>query len=123
MTEQTPIGLNSVPFRIKNPELIPAERYYDQTFFEAEKKNLWPHVWQIACRQEEIATVGDFVNYKLFDESILVTRTAEDRIQAFYNTCQHRGRRFCLPAMAWRLSRLRHLHHRRQRQLQRAHPP
>jgi hypothetical protein len=27
-----------VPFRVKDRLLIPAERYYDQAFFEAEKK-------------------------------------------------------------------------------------
>lgn len=47
-------ALSNVPFRIANPELIPAERYYDPGFFEAEKQHLWPHVWQMACRLEEI---------------------------------------------------------------------
>jgi phenylpropionate dioxygenase-like ring-hydroxylating dioxygenase large terminal subunit len=72
---------------------IPAESWTSPQGLRLEKERMWPLVWQMACRIEEIPNVGDFVNYKLFDESILVTRTAEDRIQAFYNTCRHRGRR------------------------------
>ena len=90
MTEQTPIGLNSVPFRIKNPELIPAERYYDETFFEAEKKHLWPHVWQMACRLEEIPEVGDYTVYNLLDKSIIMIHT-KDGVKGFLNACRHRG--------------------------------
>jgi len=74
-------------------DYIPAESWTSPQSVQLEKERMWPLVWQMACRVEEIPKVGDFVNYKIFDESILVTRTAEDRIQAFYNTCQHRGRR------------------------------
>ena len=52
--------LAKVPHRITDPELIPAERYYDPDFFELEKQKLWPHVWQMACRLEEIPNVGDY---------------------------------------------------------------
>lgn len=75
------------------PDFIPASDYVSPDVLKLEKERMWPHVWQIACREEEIPKVGDFVNYKIFDESILITRTAPDRIKAFYNVCQHRGRR------------------------------
>lgn len=74
-------------------DFIPAADYISPEMLKLEKERMWPKVWQMACRVEEIPKVGDFVNYEIFDESILVTRTAEDRIQAFYNACQHRGRR------------------------------
>ncbi|MBX3511493.1 MAG: aromatic ring-hydroxylating dioxygenase subunit alpha [Hyphomonadaceae bacterium] len=67
--------------------------YSSPELLRLEKERLWPKIWQMACREEEIPHVGDFVNYKIFGESILVTRTGEHRIQAFYNVCQHRGRR------------------------------
>ncbi|WP_414900234.1 aromatic ring-hydroxylating oxygenase subunit alpha [Sphingomonas flavalba] len=74
-------------------ELSPNFDYGSRDVLDLEKTRLWPKVWQMACRVEQIPKVGDFVNYQIFDESILVTRTAPDRIQAFYNACQHRGRR------------------------------
>jgi phenylpropionate dioxygenase-like ring-hydroxylating dioxygenase large terminal subunit len=74
-------------------DFIPADAYLSPELVKLEKERLWPKVWQMACRVEEIPKVGDFVNYKICDDSILITRTAEDRIQAFYNVCQHRGRK------------------------------
>ena len=62
-------ALETVPHRITNPELIPAERYFDPAFFELEKEKLWPHVWQMACRLEEIPEVGDYVEYSIFEKT------------------------------------------------------
>jgi phenylpropionate dioxygenase-like ring-hydroxylating dioxygenase large terminal subunit len=74
-------------------DYIPAADYRDEDITRLEKTRLWPRVWQIACRMEEIPNVGDFVNYEIFDESILVVRTGADSFRAFYNVCMHRGRR------------------------------
>ncbi len=84
--------LESVPFRITNPELIPTERYYDPEFFELEKKHLWPHVWQMACRLEEIPEVGDYTVYTILEHSVIMVHT-KDGVKAFKNACRHRGLR------------------------------
>ena len=74
---------------------IPAKEYRSPAWDEAERDKLWPHVWQMACRESEIESAGKFVAYEILDESILVVRTGDgvDDIDAFYNVCQHRGRR------------------------------
>ncbi|HSD10315.1 MAG TPA: aromatic ring-hydroxylating dioxygenase subunit alpha [Candidatus Binatia bacterium] len=73
--------------------LIPKERYVSRAFLDLEMERLWPRVWQIACREEELAEVGDYVEYVIGDQSILVVRSASKAIQAFFNTCLHRGTR------------------------------
>jgi phenylpropionate dioxygenase-like ring-hydroxylating dioxygenase large terminal subunit len=73
--------------------MIPKDVYFSREVAELEKERLWPHVWQVACRQEELASVGSFVTYEILDESVILIRTAEDRLQAFHNACRHRGRR------------------------------
>ena len=73
--------------------VIPKERYVSREFFDLEMERLWPRVWQIACREEEIPEVGDYVTYDIVEESIIVARVAPDRIAAYYNACRHRGRR------------------------------
>ena len=83
-------ALAEVPFRITNPELIPAERYHDPDFFAAEKKHLWPHVWQMACRLEEIPEVGDYTVYTILDRSVIMIHT-RDGVKGFLNACRHRG--------------------------------
>ena len=83
-------ALAKVPFRITDPEMIPAERYYDPEFFELENKKLWPHVWQMACRLEEIPNVGDYTTYENLGHSVLLLHT-KDGVKAFKNACRHRG--------------------------------
>lgn len=83
-------ALDKVPFRITNPELIPSERYYDPAFFALEIEKVWPHVWQMACRLEEIPDLGDYVEYTILDKSVIVVNT-RNGVKAFHNACRHRG--------------------------------
>ena len=78
------------PFPITNPELVPAKRYYDDEFFRLEKEAVWPHVWQMACRLEEIPRIGDYTTYEIFDKSVILLNTNEG-VKAFHNACRHRG--------------------------------
>jgi nitrite reductase/ring-hydroxylating ferredoxin subunit len=78
---------------VEKPVLIPIEAYVSETYAREENEKLWPKVWQIACREEELKKVGDYVTYEILDESIIVVRSASDKISAYYNACKHRGRR------------------------------
>ncbi|MET0239368.1 MAG: aromatic ring-hydroxylating dioxygenase subunit alpha [Sphingobium sp.] len=78
------------PFQITDPERIPARRYYDQEFYDLEVERLWPHVWQMACRVEQVPEIGDWIEYKNLGKSVIVVRT-KDGIKAFDNACRHRG--------------------------------
>jgi phenylpropionate dioxygenase-like ring-hydroxylating dioxygenase large terminal subunit len=73
--------------------LVPKDRYTSRAFADLEMERLWPRIWQIACREEELATPGDFVEYAIGDQSILVVRTDTGAIAAFHNACLHRGTR------------------------------
>ena len=56
--------------------LIPKSRYLSREYLELEAEKLWPHVWQVACREEELPQVGDYVEYNIGDQSILVVRVS-----------------------------------------------
>ncbi len=77
----------------ERPTIIDIAAYTCPDYAKAEDGKLWAKVWQVACRAEELAKVGDYVTYDILDESIIVARVAEDRIAAYYNVCLHRGRR------------------------------
>jgi phenylpropionate dioxygenase-like ring-hydroxylating dioxygenase large terminal subunit len=79
-----------VPFAIEVPDRIPKQRYYDPEFFRLEAERLWPRVWQMACRLEEIPNVHDFVEYEILDQSVIVVHT-EAGVVALQNACRHRG--------------------------------
>ncbi len=84
-------GAQVVPWRVTSEIALPRERYFDRSFYELEKEKLWPHVWQMACRLEEIPNPGDFVEYEIVDQSILVVRQADGTVKAFENACRHRA--------------------------------
>jgi phenylpropionate dioxygenase-like ring-hydroxylating dioxygenase large terminal subunit len=73
------------------PDRVRKERYFDPEFFQLEAEQLWPRVWQMACRLEEIPQPNDFVEYEFLDQSVVVLRTADMGVRAFQNACRHRG--------------------------------
>lgn len=73
--------------------LVPKERYTSREFLELEYERLWSRVWQVACRGEELAETGDYLEYIIGDQSILVVRVAPGEVKAYYNCCLHRGTR------------------------------
>lgn len=78
---------------IEHPVRIGNEAYISDDYARAEAERLWPKVWQVACRVEEIEQPGDFVTYDIVDESIIVLRGQDGAIRAFHNQCRHRARR------------------------------
>lgn len=104
----------TIPHAIEHPARVPAQRYYSPQFAQLEKDHLWSRVWQMACRLEEIPRPGDFTEYTINDQSILVVRESDDSIKAYFNACRHRatalgngtgtfhGRQIVCPYHGWR---------------------
>jgi phenylpropionate dioxygenase-like ring-hydroxylating dioxygenase large terminal subunit len=80
-----------VPFAVELPDRIPKERYYDPDFFQQEVDLLWSRTWQMACRLEEIPEPGNFTEYQILDQSVIVVRTEDGGVRALQNVCRHRG--------------------------------
>ena len=88
-----PSFLNEEVWRDFGTAPLDAQRYTSQAFFDLEAQRLWPRVWQMACREEDIPTVGDAQVYDIVGKSFIVVRTAPDTFRAYYNSCPHRGRK------------------------------
>ncbi|MDE2303314.1 MAG: aromatic ring-hydroxylating dioxygenase subunit alpha [Sphingomonadales bacterium] len=89
------------PFNVPVEDLeravtYPTEAFLSRDYLEAEKHLLWPHVWQMAERIEDIPDVGDWFTYNVADDSIIILRVAPgdgaEALRAFHNVCPHRGR-------------------------------
>ncbi len=80
-----------VPFAITDPSFVPRERYFSRDFFELEKEYLWPHSWLMAARAEEIPNPGDFVEFEVAGNSILIVRQRDGSVKALHNACRHRA--------------------------------
>jgi phenylpropionate dioxygenase-like ring-hydroxylating dioxygenase large terminal subunit len=75
---------------------ISAERYTSPDYMAAERQKLWPRVWLLAGLEQDAAEPGDYFVFDLEPESIIVSRSDNGELGAFYNVCQHRGTRMLL---------------------------
>jgi nitrite reductase/ring-hydroxylating ferredoxin subunit len=91
--------------------VVPGTRYTSREFFDLEMEYLWPHVWQVACREEEIPNPGDYSEYTIGDQSILVVRSDAHVIRAFFNACPHRGTRLVSGVGSFAASQIRCPYH------------
>jgi Rieske 2Fe-2S family protein len=70
---------------------LPKEFYLDPEHFKKEMDVFFYNNWLYACRVDKVKNVGDYKVFDVGDQSIIITRSKDDKIQAFHNTCAHRG--------------------------------
>ena len=81
-----------IPSPAERPtDLIPAERYVSREWAQREWDNVWMHSWHLVCRDQDIPDVGDYIEFELGDQSVLLVRTDDDTVTGYYNSCLHRG--------------------------------
>jgi phenylpropionate dioxygenase-like ring-hydroxylating dioxygenase large terminal subunit len=73
-------------------EDLPIDRYTSREFFDLEVEKLWKKTWQMACRESQLRSAGDYFVYDIVNDSILLTRTDAGELKGYYNSCLHRGR-------------------------------
>jgi phenylpropionate dioxygenase-like ring-hydroxylating dioxygenase large terminal subunit len=73
-------------------ENLSTDRYLTREFHDLEVEKMWTKTWQMACRESEIANVGDYFVYDIAKYSIVITRNEKSELKGFYNSCLHRGR-------------------------------
>lgn len=71
--------------------LVPVTRYTSEEFRDQEFERLWPRVWQIACREDEVGSPGDYYEYLIGKHSILIIRDQDGNLNAVHNVCPHRA--------------------------------
>lgn len=91
--EAIPAVMREESFADLRDQPIDVERYTSRAFHDREVEKMWRKVWQMVGRAEQIPNVGDHLVYEIADDSLIVTRTSETEIKAYYNACLHRGTR------------------------------
>jgi Rieske 2Fe-2S family protein len=77
---------------------LPREAYFADSIWHREKERIFAHEWVCVGRAESLAAPGDYLVLEPAGESILVVRTKDGELRAFYNVCRHRGCRLVLDA-------------------------
>jgi Rieske 2Fe-2S family protein len=73
--------------------------YLDAAVFAADMQQVVGRKWLVAGHLDRVRTRGEYFLFKVGDESIIIIRSDDSTINAFYNVCRHRGSVICtLPA-------------------------
>ena len=70
---------------------IPAGRYTDQRFYDLEQKHIWRKTWLLAGHIDELPNKGSYQLWERAGQPVVLVNAGDGRINAFYNTCRHRG--------------------------------
>jgi Rieske 2Fe-2S family protein len=71
------------------------EFYCDDAVFAADMERVVGRKWIVAGHIDRVRHKGDYFLFKIGNESIIVVRSGESTINAFYNVCRHRGSLIC----------------------------
>src|SRR5680860_265744 len=74
---------------------LPASYYLDSDHHLRELNAIWYRQWVYVCRSEELASARDFRTFDIGSQSILIVRDENNDLNAFHNTCRHRGSELC----------------------------
>ncbi|MCF6300902.1 MAG: Rieske 2Fe-2S domain-containing protein [Proteobacteria bacterium] len=70
---------------------LPAIFYCDSEFHEIDKNAVLYRSWQLLGHISQLANTGDQVIGHIGDKPVLLVKTANNSIKAYYNVCRHRG--------------------------------
>ena len=70
---------------------IPAGRYTDPRFYQLEQEHLWRKTWLLAGHMDELPEPGCFRLWERAGQPVVLVHARSGEVNAFYNTCRHRG--------------------------------
>lgn len=80
--------------RAKNYSL-PAALYNDPQMYRIDIEEIFQKEWLFVGMSSEIPNRGDYFTVSIGQNPMLLVRDADGSINAFHNTCRHRGSRIC----------------------------
>lgn len=74
---------------------LPQPFYTDPDFFKVDMEQIWYRDWLFVGHDCEIPKTGNFITVQIGDYPIVIVRDRHGNINAFHNSCRHRGSRVC----------------------------
>ena len=74
-----------------NSQSLHADAYVDPVWFDHEMRTIFARTWQWVCHGEKVREAGQYTTAVIAGMPIMVVRTHNDELKAFYNVCKHRA--------------------------------
>ncbi len=81
---EPPVGFPKLPD-------LPGGRYTDPRFYALEQQHIWRKSWLLAGHIDEIPEPGCFRLWETAGQPVVLVHADSGSVNAFYNTCSHRG--------------------------------
>ena len=72
---------------------IPAPWYFDTRIAQLERDSVFAGNWQVVGRLDQAAEPGQFFTMNINGEPLLIVRSEDRALRAFYNVCRHHAAR------------------------------
>lgn len=70
--------------------------FHDQEIYEAELRQIFGRAWLFLAHESQIPEPGDFLRTYMGEDNVIVVRQRDRSVNAFLNSCPHRGNRVCM---------------------------
>ena len=74
---------------------LPQPLYNDPHMFRIDMEEVFQKEWLFVGMTSEIPNRGDYFTVEIGQNPVLIVRGAEGEVNAFHNSCRHRGSRIC----------------------------
>lgn len=74
---------------LEKASTIPSPWYFDPRIARLENERVFAHNWQVAGRADQVQDKGQFFTAELGEEPVIVVRSDDGILRAFYNVCRH----------------------------------
>ena len=88
-----PIHYQEVRQPLLQASNLPSWCYTSQVFYQREVDKIFNHGWHFVGREDELPNPRDFLTYDGIGGPAIIIRNETGQINAFFNTCRHRGMR------------------------------
>ena len=69
--------------------------FWDSAIYEQELERIFARSWLFVAHESQLEKPGSFLTTYMGEDSVIVTRGDDRKINVFLNSCPHRGNRVC----------------------------
>ena len=93
-TDLDPTGESALLVNVEQG-LVNRKIFSDPDIYQLELEQIFARCWLYLGHESQLPNRGDYINVFMGEEPVLVVRNRQGKLNAFINSCRHRGNRVC----------------------------